>query len=230
MNRRAVTLLGLCFALLAAAGCIVEAPPPRFEVVWSLQYVGEDRYIGCDVAGADTVRLLMRNRDTAEDFEEVFPCEDGIGHTRVLPVGLYDLRIQLETTGVDGAPLPVSELVNTWELVRGAITHLGYVTFGVQSFVATWTVNQAGRSVTCQDVGGATVELVTRYGSEPELVYEYACRAHQGATTAIPIGAYAWRLRLLDANGAVLDETATQNVEVDDVLRARLPLQVFEVP
>lgn len=65
----------------------------RFDVSWILTSGGEDAT--CEEAGADVTELVLVNLDTGVTYGETWPCPQGTGTTRALPLGTYELSPNL---------------------------------------------------------------------------------------------------------------------------------------
>jgi hypothetical protein len=225
---RTLWLFGLV-ALLGSSGCIIEDDDDdsAFTVGWALLYVGTEDQPTCEEAGTPTVRLTMQRRATRETFTDDFACSLGGGRSRTLPTGEYEVRIALLTREGKEA----SNRVGTFTIFRQGFTDLGVIGFNIQAFHISWILTRGSRSVACPDVDGRTVQLDTRLGSDPVVVYEFPCTAHAGVTTAIQLGTYAVGVRLLNSAGAVLwQNDVPMNVPVSGDRLAILPEVTFDLP
>jgi hypothetical protein len=216
-------MLGLVGAL-GASGC-VEADHPAFTVGWSMVFVGSNTGVSCHDAGTNTVELTMVNSSTQRKTVDKFPCDAAGGQSETLPTGHYEVTIAL----LNQAGAAVSTNVGDFNLVGGGLTDLGVIVFEIQSFDLSWSIARNGASLACQDVNAATVNLVTRLMSDPEVVYTFPCAAGRGFSPAILTGSYSVRQQLVSGTGAILRDLPPTTVPVNDTDRATLMPVVFDL-
>jgi hypothetical protein len=228
---RTLLLFGLAAVSLGASGCIIgDTDNSAMIVDWDLRYVGPDERtqgdrVACEDAGTTTVELEMRNRSTNAVFKDSYQCKDFGGKSKVLPSGLYDVRIALKTAG--GQEISAQQVQA--EVVRRGLTDLGLVIFQVQSFELTWTVSRGNMATMCDKVDGKDVKLIAQLANEPSKSYLFPCSDHGGVTTAILTGPYNLQVQLLNSAGAVISTTAPMPFLVSGSRRAVLPIVDFSV-
>lgn len=59
----------------------------RFDIGWIITDGGEDST--CEAAGANTADIILMNTETFITYGAAFPCSDGTGTSRALPLGTY---------------------------------------------------------------------------------------------------------------------------------------------
>ena len=233
---RTLWLAGLTVMSLGPLGCVVEDTDDSALVAqWRVAYVAEGGVVSCEDAGTPTVRVSAKNIRSGAMYTFDFPCGAGSGITDVLPVGAYEVTLAL----LDGfrtpdgvmAGRPVSQITGgPWEVRRHGLTALDAIEFQVQVFEVDWILvkNVPGmgmRSVTCTEVGAATVELSAQLASEPAEKFRWACADGGGITQAIRVGNYANQVRLLNAMNLPLSETNVMPVRVVGTERPAITVQ-----
>jgi hypothetical protein len=115
---------------------------------------------------------------------------------------------------------------------RRGLTDLGVVIFEVQSFVSRWAVTRAaapGVPVSCDSVGGTTVEFTATTAGLPPFVFTFGCGDVQHISPAIPDGDYSLRFRLLDGVDNLLSELPAVAYTTPVGAQAVLPQVTFTV-
>jgi hypothetical protein len=206
------TLLMIGITLGLGAGCVGDDDDEdsALAVTWDLRYVGGVN-VPLDCAGADTptVRLDIRGRRRGEVLSFDFPCTDRRGLTTRLTPDYYDLQLSL----LDRKGVPISALTGESEVRRHGTTLLPAVVFDVQSWLVSWTfvIEGAGgvmRSASCAEVGVKTVAFEATLAGESPLTFPFDCQPGLGVTTGVRIGNWSYQLKLIDAAGQPLVDTA----------------------
>jgi hypothetical protein len=111
------------------------------------------------------------------------------------------------------------------------LTDLDTVVFDIQSFVLNWSIDRGNVGASCGEVGGVTVELITRLGEDEPRRLSFPCTApnHSAASGAIPTGSYSVQVRLLDVAGKELSSIKPMTFVVGGTRRAVLPPITFVV-
>jgi len=194
---------------------------------WSLVYVGSSNMIPCDQAGTTAVELTMTNMSTsAPPVTDVFPCAAGMGRSRALQPGNYDVTAALETA----AGRVVSGATGRFAVAPGSLTDTGDLVFEIQSFELSWSLSRGNMAVACDQVGARNVNLITQVAGEPApTTYLFPCNDGSGTTTAVPVGTYTIQVQLLDGSGQSLSETTPMMFVASATMRAVLPPITFVV-
>ena len=127
----------LALAACGDAGGFPDAPLPDSPIpggTMSLRWMLTDadgQPLTCDRIGAQTVTLVLRNREVAGGSTEVFTCSSGEGTTPLVPPGTYDVAFELQhgTFGLIGqAPTQQGVVVES-----NQNTQLAPITFAVDA-------------------------------------------------------------------------------------------------
>jgi hypothetical protein len=224
-----VSLIGLVGLGIAVTGCGGGDRDRGFGLTWGLRLIGGgDQGITCDEAGTPTVMLQTDGANNVHS-EDTFPCAGGSGVSRVLPRGTYQVTVAL----LNGAGQTVSGTRATAVLDRGGVTPLPPLTFDIQAFNLTWTLARGSTGISCRDANAATVRLITLFGNDPPVNYDFPCFdkdvGTNGSTTAVPIGTYSLRVQLLDPAGNLLSEVPAMTFPVSATAPADLPPITFQL-
>lgn len=232
---RTLWLFGIAGLGLVASGCVsgddrafFQDDRAFFQVGWDLVAVGTTNdFVTCDEAGTPIVTLDMQRRG-GQRIRKQFNCMDRGGQSDILPSGTYDVTIALHTGGPDG-PV-VSSKDGTFDLFRRGVTDLGVIAFQIQAWELHWSLQRGGAAVGCDQVGAATVRLITQTARmQQPLTYPFACGDGAGVTTAIPTDTYSVQVQLENAAGGVLSKTDPMTVVVTGAAMATLPPITFAV-
>jgi hypothetical protein len=127
-------------------------PLGTFSVDWSLVKMSDGTPLACDPIGAQAVTLVLRNRALDGGFTEVFSCNTKMGTTPGVPIGVYDVKFELN--GISGLIATGTDQIGV-DVTAGNTTPLQPVTF---------TVNAIGRvslTVDSLKVGGNCAPLAS---------------------------------------------------------------------
>jgi hypothetical protein len=226
-----VSLFGLASLGLAVTGCGGgggDGGDGALGLTWDLQLIGNNGSISCDAAGTPTVVLDTLGSNNFKSHD-TFPCSTMTGMSTTLPRGTYQVSVALQNT----AGQEVSAVQDNFTVNRGGVNPLPHLTFSIQTFSLSWTLNRGGSGVSCQEAGATTVRLITRIGNDQPVQYDFPCLdkdiGTNGSTTAIPIGTYSVQIQLLDGAGKVLSEVPATTVKVSSDAPADLPVITFNL-
>ncbi|HEY0709345.1 MAG TPA: hypothetical protein VGG33_21225 [Polyangia bacterium] len=210
-HTRTLLMIGITLTLGLGAGCGVDDDDDSaLAVTWDLRYVGGGNTpLDCAGAGTPTVRLDISGRRHKGVLSFDFPCGDRRGLTTRLVPDYYDLQLSL----LDAKGVPISSLTGESEVRRHGATLLPAVIFDVQSWLVSWIfvvegANGTMRSATCAEVGVKTVSFEATLAGETPLSFPFDCQPGLGITTGVRTGSWSYQLRLLDAAGQPLVDTA----------------------
>ncbi|MBC7977857.1 MAG: hypothetical protein H7138_22990 [Myxococcales bacterium] len=143
MSFRGILLAGfMTFAVLASgASCgddtqfVLDAPSAdaptlgRVSLAWSITDL-TGRPVSCDLVGGRAVSITLRNRGGAGGTPESFSCTSGLGSSRFVESGVYNVSIELRgDTGVIVAVPDQTSVV----ISGGVLTALDPVVFRVDT-------------------------------------------------------------------------------------------------
>jgi hypothetical protein len=191
---------------------------------WKLAFVEDVPGLSCEAAGTPNVTIKAVNSATKATTTDKLPCAPAMGSSRTLPIGAYDLTVQLE----DAMGRAVSAVTIT-QNVSGGANDIGDLLFSVQSFKLSWAIDRGGTMLSCVGAQAANVELRASLGSDAPAVYKFPCTSLEGETTAVRVGTYTLSIRLLDMAGTVLSEVPPAMYTANAQKRALLPRVTFGV-
>jgi hypothetical protein len=209
-------------AALGAVGCVQAG----IELDWEVTLDGQAATCA-EVMGAD-VRVTSTNTQTSQIFIDRFACGALTGVTQALPAGTYEVQVDL----MDLTNTAISGVAMGGVAVEDAkVTLLPLVTFALTTppppqggqLHATWDIQDpAGGPLTCADVGGDMVEVVSTDAQMVPTIDLFLCDALDGTTADLPAGTYEVVLTLLDAS---MNPLSTSQPVTADVVDG----QVFEL-
>tara|TARA_R110002096_G_scaffold239101_1_gene430694 strand:- start:53187 stop:53945 length:759 start_codon:yes stop_codon:yes gene_type:complete len=171
---------------------------------------------GCpeDTSAAE---VIAQNQVTDEFFTDIYDCLDGGGTTAELPLGSYDVWVEITNSAGDGL-FAVSNAVTVVLDTDGAVENVTIPTFLVNDgfFGLTWSlVDTGGTPLTCAEVFSGGVDIVSTKASTSEaLVDVFDCEAGEGVTAPLPIDAYTIVVEVLNENDAALGTSEARDVDI----------------
>lgn len=100
----------------------------RFDIGWII--VDGDQDATCEAAGANTMDVILMNTETLITYGVAFPCADGTGTSRALPLGTYEVAPAL----LDFDVVLYSAEVFEAELAEaGAVERMPQIVFDIAS-------------------------------------------------------------------------------------------------
>ena len=171
---------------------------------------------GCpeDTSAAE---VISQNRATDEVITDIFDCLDGGGTTAELPLGSYDVWVEITNSAGD-ALFAQSDAVLVDLDTDGAVENVTIPTFLVNDgfFGLTWTlVDTGGNALTCAEVFSGGVDIISTNASTSEaLVDVFNCEAGEGVTDPLPVSAYTIVVDVLDENDGALGTSEARDVDI----------------
>ena len=161
-------------------------------------------------------------------FPDAFTC--ATGGAVVVDPGTYDVRVEATNAEADvlfGAPAAMNNELADLQDLPLAFEFPADKGF----FFVTWTIEQEGSPLDCDDIGAATVEVEATLTSEGASTTDVLPCVYGGwQTRALDPGEYDVVVSLLDADGGVLGTTPTIPAELTaDSALVALPDVTFEV-
>ena len=162
-------------------------------------------------------------------FMDSFTC--AAGGSVVVDPGTYDVRVEAtnaEEDAVFGAAAIEGQEVADLDDVPLVFDFPP----GQGFFWLSWTLDQDGSDVTCEDAGAVSVEVVSMLTAEGTSTTDVLPCVYGGwQTRALDLGEYDVRVSLLDDAGGVIDQTdSTLTDLVTDSGLVDLPAAVFNIP
>ena len=213
MNKLALTAL-LSAMLLQVAGCIITTDDDpvgaSFDVAWQLSD-------GCPTSDA-AAEVIAQDRATNERFTDIYNCVDGAGVTALLPLGDYDVWVEITDFNGDTL-LAQSNSVSASLNVDGDIVPVSIAAFPGSAgfFGLTWSLvdDSSGAALTCADVFSGGVALTATLANTTDFVDNvWDCEDGQGVTAPIALGTYTVVVSVLDESDLSLGDS----VPVDESL------------
>ena len=217
MNKLALSALMTC-GLFQATGCIITTDDGfdsgSFSVTW-----GSDAE--CPAGAA--AEIISLNVVTQEVFSDIYNCTDGSGTTAALPLGDYDVFI--DVTDADGTTVFGQSFLQTASLNFDGDFVSVDLDIGSGAFGLTWSmVDGVGAPLTCGDVFAGGVDIIATLASTTHaLVDIFDCNAGQGVSAPLYLGDYTLVVDVLDeADGALgtsvpRDESLVEDDELVDL-------------
>lgn len=181
-------------ALLGLAACgddtgppdarAIDAPPEGGTVSLSWSISDEGAPLTCTQIGSSIVSLAIVPDEQPFGMTDVLPCGPGMGTSRVVPPGLYDVTVTLGGVDVDGVRF------DDVEVVSGGDTPIGDAAFEVNAEGGfTFRISAGGQgNCTTPAQGGAGItamqlELATLAGDCVPVTFDIAAGASLPAST-----------------------------------------------
>ena len=223
----AALLLG---GMLQTAGCIIvdddddngggggnpadagidELGTAAMSVSWTLDP-------GCpeDTSAAE---VIAQNRSTDEVFVDIYNCIDGGGQTAQLPLGSYDVWVEI-TNDAGDALFAQSNAVDVSLDTDGAVETVTIPSFLVNDgfFGLTWSlVDAGGAALTCAEVFSGGVDIIATNASTSEaLVDVFNCEDGAGVTSPVPVASYTIVVDVLDKSDAALGTSVPRDEDIE---------------
>lgn len=196
-----------------------------FGVSWELDP-------GCP-AGATTAQALSQRVDASGNaigspIEDLFDCEDGRDTTDPLPLGLYEVTLNITDESTDElfaqSVIVEAELDLDEEVVSVDFDILTDQAF----FFLTWTIDgDEATTAACDAAGADAVRVLATLASSGDATTDSrSCDDGGGETSALPLGDYVLEIDLVDAAGggvviadgpAPFEETLAVGNESNDI-------------
>lgn len=211
MNKLALSAL-MIGGLFQATGCIITTDNGdevgSFDVAWSTDGACPDG------AAAEIISLDVT---TQERFTDIYNCSDGAGVTAGLPLGLYDVWVEI--TSADGNSLFAQSNAVQGSLTRdGDLLPINVPAFPINDgyFGLTWSLlDGGGAALTCADVFSGGVDIVATSASTSEaLVDVFNCEDGTGVSAKYPIDTYTIVVDVLDENDAALGSSVAREESI----------------
>lgn len=220
-----------CLALALAQGCIIidDTDENGMAAVCETREDGACLAISASCPpDAVTLNVFTQPIDATEPFMDPFDC--AAGGTVIVDPGTYDVRVEATNVEADvlfGAPAAMNNEVGDLDdvsLVFDFPVDKGF-------YFLTWTIEQDGSPLACDDIGAATVEVEATLTSEGASTTDVLPCLYGGwQTRALDPGDYEVVVSLLDDGGTVLGQTDVIPAELTaDSALVALPDVTFEV-
>jgi hypothetical protein len=193
----------MVLAAAASAGCIIDNSAPNIGVTWQLRT--NDQLTGCP-AGYDTARVVAYptgTTDTSRMKADLFDCANGSGITAPLPVGAWDVHVDISDFSgrnvyAQSLPLYVDLTQGDADIVVDIHSDKGYL-------YGNWalTGQASGGALTCANAGIPTVEFnATAAGAL--FPSQFQCEQSAGYSLPMPVGLFDVAVQAIASdNGAV---------------------------
>ena len=204
--------------LSQAAGCIfvtsddTTSDTAAIDVGWSLADGG------CELAGTATINAQLVGDSTP--YRDIYDCVDGSGITQDLPLGTYDVWVDL----TDDSDFLVAQSESV-QIVLDQAGDFPTADFAINMtngyFDVGWTF--AGGTASCADYVGedGVSVLSTEVGNASNAFDDvFDCEENDGVTQAgvtavIPVGVYTLSVAIIDGTGAALGSAPATQAEID---------------
>lgn len=193
MNKLAISAL-LFGGLFQATGCIITTNDDgsSFDVAWSVNG-------GCPTNAA--AEIISMDTLSGEMFKDVYNCADGRGVTSPLPLGDYDVWVEItddQRSITRGQSLATAVSLD----FDGDIVAVDVPPFDLFAgfFGFTWTlVDSAGNPETCANVFSGGVDVISTLADTNEaLVDVFNCEDGSATTNGLLLGLYTVVVDILD--------------------------------
>jgi hypothetical protein len=210
--RKLVFVALLSLGAMHATGCIFVSDDDDdggggagfFDVGWTLDP-------GCP-AGATTAQVVSQRVNSAGDpigsaIEDLFDCEDGSGITAPLPLGDYDVSVNItdESTNDLFAQSDIAEVLldlggETVQVDFDILTDDAFFSLG-------WLINgEVPDATNCADALADGVSVIaTLSGTTTATDDVFECEAGEDVTDPIPLGDYTISVSLINAAEEAID-------------------------
>ena len=211
MNKLALSAL-LVGGLFQATGCIITTDDGdefgSFNVTW--QSTG-----ACPADAA--AEVISQNRATNEVFTDIYFCTDGVGSTASLPLGDYDVWVEI--TSDDGSALfAQSNALSASLNFDGDFVGVDLPTFPMDEgyFGLTWSLlDGGGNALTCAEVFSGGVDIVATSASTSEAIVDvFNCEDGSAVSAEYPIDTYTIVVDVLDENDAALGSSVARDESI----------------
>jgi len=211
MNKLALSAL-LIGGLFQATGCIITSDDGdefgSFDVAWSTDGACPD---------GSAAEIISQDVATQERFTDIYNCVDGAGVTAGLPLGNYDVWVEITTA--DGSALFAQSNATAASLTRdGDLIGINVPTFPMNDgfFGLTWSLlDGGGNALTCAEVFAGGVDIVATSASTSEaLVDVFNCEDGVGVSAEFPIDTYTIVVDVLDENDAALGSSVAREESI----------------
>lgn len=198
--------------LFQATGCIITTDDGdefgSFNVAWAST--------GACPADA-AAEVISQNQSTGEVFTDIYFCTDGIGSTASLPLGTYDVWVEI--TSDDGSALfAQSNAVSATLALDGDFVAVDIPVFPMDEgyFGLTWSLlDGGGNALTCAEVGSAGVDIVATSASTSEAIVDvFNCEDGTGISAEYPIDTYTIVVDVLDSQDAALGSSVAREESI----------------
>ena len=200
--------------LFQATGCVITTDDGddlgvgSFSVAWSTDGACPD--------GA-AAEVISQNVATQEVFTDIYNCTDGGGDTAFLPLGDYDVWVEI--TSDDGSALFAQSNATAASLVfDGDFIAIDVPTFPMNDgyFGLTWSLlDTGGAPLTCAEVFSGGVDIVATSASTSEAVVDvFNCEDGAAVTPEYPIDTYTIVVDVLDENNAALGSSVAREESI----------------
>ncbi len=190
MNKLALSALMIA-GLAQATGCIITTDDDEFgffDVSWTTAG-------SCVTDGLATV--ISQNVATQERFADAFACADGAATTNGLPLGDYNVWVELsDSTGAEIVAQSTSQAgVLTFDGDRPALAFV----LDTASFGFTWSFSGGGAN--CADAGADGVDIIATMANTTQAwVTIHNCTAGSATSDPLFLGTYTLIVDLLSGD------------------------------
>ncbi len=194
MNKLALSAFMIA-GLAHATGCIITSDDPDefgfFDVSWTTAG-------SCQTDGLATV--ISQNVTTQERFTDAFACSAGLGTTNGLPLGDYNVWVELsDSTG--------AEVFAQSGSLAGSLTFDGdrpALAFPLDTGTFGFTWSFSGTAANCTDAGADGVDIIATMANTTQAwVTIHNCTDGSAASDPLFLGTYTMVVDLLSGNSAL---------------------------
>jgi hypothetical protein len=195
-------------AMSQAAGCIFvvdDDDTAAVDVTWSLADGS------CSDADTATINALLDGDSTP--YLDIYDCADGGGITQDLPLGTYDVWVDMTSGSTlvaqsESAEITLDSNGQLAEAIFAINVTNGYFDVG-------WTFSNGDTCSTIAGQDGVSV-LSTEVGN-PAGAFDdvFDCTDNFGTTAEIPVGDYTVSVAVIDGNGDALGDAPDETVSID---------------
>jgi hypothetical protein len=209
----AALLLG---GLTQATGCIIVSDDDDetgyFNVSWNLTEGANDTT--ASTCPGDTVEVVSE-RVGGTQFVDLYDCVDGSGETAALPLGDYNVWVNVK----QGDTLMAQSFLGTASIdLDGETVPIGFdIAIDGGYFGLTWSMTDDLADLTCGDVGAGGVSVLsTLIGPNTGIDDIFDCTDGSATTPKLDLGDYTIVVSLLDAvDDSVLGASMPRETSLD---------------